>query len=133
MTRYNPFPPALLDTLRSLNFTDTVLDDLISISDFPELAYAVRREDPSTYIIDIDAPGYDREDITLSIDGRDLVVHAKEVKTPNAEFNRPSARVTFSMDEEVEVVSATFSRSVLSVSFRRLLKDGAVPKQIPIN
>lgn len=135
MADYNPFSAALLDALRGFDrtFADRIANDLVSANTYPEIEYATRRIDESTYAVDLDLSGYDRSDVSLSQSAGTLTVTAKAVETVNPEFNKPEASTVFDLEPGVEVVSATFAKSILTVSFKRLVQDTAAPKRIPIN
>lgn len=108
-------------------------------------AYAMRtdvREENGNYLLDVDLPGFDKKDISLSLDDGYLTVsaHTDESKQEKGKDNYirrerrfgSCSRSFYVGDIEEKDVQASYNNGILSISFPKDGKHEKAKKQIEI-
>lgn len=98
-------------------------------------------ETAESFIVEIDLPGFQREDISVSICCNTLVIEGIKREEPRSEnvnyiclercFGRFCKTIEIPPGVDITTAAARYERGVLEVSFRRLT-DKAIIREIPI-
>ncbi|MFP4148769.1 MAG: Hsp20/alpha crystallin family protein [Nitriliruptoraceae bacterium] len=96
------------------------------------LADLVERED--AFIVEVEVPGFDRDELSIELEGRRLLVHAEREEEERAGILRSSTRSSSQLHHEVllpaevdeEGIDASLAKGVLSI---RLPKSEAVGRR----
>ena len=113
--------------------------------------FSPARFDPRIDVVDeedglrltAELPGLDRDDVTLELDGGNLVIHGEKrnehESTENGVYRSERYFGTFRRvlplpaDLDVDGAQATFSKGVLSVRFPKTSSHREAPRQIPVS
>jgi HSP20 family protein len=103
----------------------------------PALADLEEHED--TFLIEVEVPGFDRDDISIEMEGRRLIVHAKREERERRGILRSSTRssgllhheVVLPADVDEEAIEASLARGVLSIRLPKT--EGAGRRRIDIS
>jgi molecular chaperone IbpA len=98
--------------------------------------YNIIKEDEDTYIVEVALAGFDKSDISATVDNGHLVVKGDKEKT-EAEYAHKGIATrsftrSFALGEYMEVTSAKFDNGMLSVTIERIVPEDKQPKQIKI-
>jgi HSP20 family protein len=101
-------------------------------------ALADLEETDDAFVIHVEVPGFDRDDIKIELMGRRLTVHAEREEQPTEGTVRSSTRtrnhlhheVTLPAEADDEHVEASLDQGVLTVRMSK--REGAGRKQIEI-
>lgn len=88
--------------------------------------------DKNGYEIEIPLPGYEKEDLSVSIEGDTLLISAAESETNHRvkSFER-----LYTLPEEIDVESceASMKAGVLTVTFKNMVEEQPIVKKVKIN
>jgi molecular chaperone IbpA len=98
--------------------------------------YNVIKEDDDTYIVELALAGFDKSDISVTVDNGNLIVKG-ETEKKEAEFQHKGIATrsftrSFALGEYMEVTSAEFENGMLSVTVERIVPEEKKPKSIKI-
>ncbi len=101
-------------------------------------ALADLEETDDAFVINVEVPGFDRDDIKIEVMGRRLMVHAEREEEPREGTVRSSTRsrnhlhheVTLPADADDEHIEASLDQGVLTVRMPK--REGAGRKRIEI-
>jgi len=134
------------------NSISGLIDDIMS--DLPQLAKDVFpsfgafvpvniRENESQYTLEVVAPGFDKSDFKVNLEGNLLTISAEvkkelskeEGKTIRSEFVRKNFKRSFTIDEDVDAtgISASYINGVLVLNLPRKADVKESAKEIKIN
>jgi len=99
-------------------------------------------ENANTYQLEVAAPGMDKADFNLKLDGNILTISAEKKqetkdetsKAIRREFNSRSFKRSFTLDEKIEAanIAAKYENGVLKVDLPKKEETKAVAKEITI-
>ena len=109
----------------SILFPNFFLDSLAEGPNYRGQSHVEESKD--AYFIELDAPGFKREDISISVDNRLLAIEGTRKGRTNLSLKR-----VFSLPDDVEVgsIAAQMKDGVLELSLPK--KEQAKPKQVTI-
>ncbi|WP_254837569.1 Hsp20/alpha crystallin family protein [Natronomonas marina] len=87
-------------------------------------------EEDGEFVLSIDAPGFEREDIDLTWDGGVLNVAAEHVDEDRGRKRTYHRRFRFPKDVETDAISASYTNGVLEVTLP--IQEGIEPRGEPI-
>ena len=99
--------------------------------------YNVIKEDDDTYIVEIALAGFDKSDLSVTVDNGNLIVKGEKEKKDDVEFthkgiaNRSFTR-SFALGEFMEITGAEFENGMLSITVERIVPEEKKPKLIKI-
>ena len=99
--------------------------------------YNVIKEDDDTYIVEIALAGFDKSDLSVTVDNGNLIVKGEKEKKDDVEFthkgiaNRSFTR-SFALGEFMEITGAEFENGMLSITVERIVPEEKKPKSIKI-
>lgn len=98
--------------------------------------YNVIQQDEDTYLVEIALAGFDKSDLTVSVDNKNLIVKGEKEKQ-EADFKHKGIATrsftrSFALGEYMEVTGAEFENGMLSVTVERIVPEEKKPKQIKI-
>lgn len=134
-------PTAKLDNFFSDFFPSSVWGD--SQADFNSSPAANVHETPSAYVLEINAPGRNKDDFKVNLD-KDLLTVSYEKKEENKtenektirrEFHYTSFKRSFSLDEKVDAsnIQAKYDNGILKIELPKKPEVQQQPKQIAIS
>lgn len=103
----------------------------------PALADLEERDD--SFVVEVEVPGFDREDIRIELEGRRLIVHAEREEQERRGILRSSTRSSGHLHHEVMLpdevdddhIEASLDRGVLSIRLPKTEQTGR--RQIDIS
>ena len=122
---------------------EQVLEELLSSSTKTEQTYPpynIIRETDDRYTIEVAVAGFDEGDITVTLEGRNLIVTGEQQTKPldtieylhkgisNRDFRR-----SWPLADHVEVLGAQVKNGILSITLERQVPEEDKPKAIAIN
>lgn len=128
---------------RSIGFDR--LNDLFETamkSDAPSYPpYNVEKHGDNDYRIVVAASGFDESELEVNVENRLLTISgAKEQKEEASQVNylhqgiaQRSFKLSFRLDEQIEVQGARFENGLLKVDLLRIVPEAQRPRQIAIN
>lgn len=109
--------------------TPSILRDDFIAPDFRSFTPVNIRETENDYVVDVVAPGFQKEDFKINLDNNTLTVSAeKEVKSENQnekfirkEYKQQSFKRSFTIDENIDVenISAKYVNGVLTLNLAK--------------
>ena len=99
--------------------------------------YNVIKQDEDTYIVEIALAGFDKSDLSVTVDNGNLIVKGEKEKKDDVEFthkgiaNRSFTR-SFALGEFMEITGAEFENGMLSITIERIIPEEKKPKSIKI-
>jgi molecular chaperone IbpA len=98
--------------------------------------YNVIQQDEDTYLVELALAGFDKSDLTVSVDNKNLIVKGEKEKQ-EADFKHKGIATrsftrSFALGEYMEVTGAEFENGMLSVTVERIVPEEKKPKQIKI-
>jgi molecular chaperone IbpA len=98
--------------------------------------YNVIKQDEDTYFVELALAGFDRSDLSVSVDNGNLIVKGEREKD-EAVFQHKGIATrsftrSFALGEYMEVTGAEFENGMLSVTVERIVPEEKKPKQIKI-
>ena len=99
--------------------------------------YNVIKEDEDTYIVELALAGFDRSDLSVTVDNGNLIVKGEKEKKDDVEFTHKGIATrsftrSFALGEFMEVTKAEFENGMLSVTVERIVPEDKKPKSIKI-
>ena len=98
--------------------------------------YEVIKEDEDTYIVEVALAGFDKSDLSITVDNNELKIKGdKEEKETNYTRKGIATRSferSFALGEFMEVTGAEFDNGMLSVKVERIVPEDKKPKTIKI-
>lgn len=98
--------------------------------------YNVIKEDEDTYIVELALAGFDRSDLSVTVDNGNLIVKGekekKEVDFKHKGIATRSFTRSFALGEYMEVTGATLENGMLSITIERIVPEEKKPKSIDI-
>ena len=98
--------------------------------------YNILKEDEDTYIVELALAGFDKADITATVDNGNLIVKGEKDKSDKEYTHKGIATRSFTrsfaLGEYMEVTKAEFENGMLSVTIERIVPEDKQPKQIKI-
>ena len=96
--------------------------------------YNVIKEDEDTYIVEVALAGFDKSDLSITVDNNELKIKGdKEEKETNYTRKGIATRSferSFALGEFMEVTGAEFDNGMLSVKVERIVPEDKKPKTI---
>lgn len=118
------------------NFGKTMREDVLG---FPPVNIT---EKPDYYHLEVAAPGFDKADFNVKLEGNTLTVSVEKQADPKSEtdklirreFSAKSFKRTFTLDEKIDAsnISAKYENGILIVGLPKKEEIKAVTKQINI-
>ena len=99
--------------------------------------YNVIKQDEDTYIVELALAGFDKSDLSVTVDNGNLIVKGEKEKKDDVEFthkgiaNRSFTR-SFALGEFMEITGAEFENGMLSITVERIVPEEKKPKSIKI-
>ena len=99
--------------------------------------YNVIKEDDDTYIVEIALAGFDKSDLSVTVDNGNLIVKGEKEKKDDVEFTHKGIATrsftrSFALGEFMEVTGAEFENGMLSITVERIVPEEKKPKSIKI-
>ena len=99
--------------------------------------YNVIKEDDDTYIVEIALAGFDKSDLSVTVDNGNLIVKGEKEKKDDVEFTHKGIATrsftrSFALGEFMEVTKAEFENGMLSITVERIVPEEKKPKSIKI-
>ena len=99
--------------------------------------YNVIKEDDDTYIVEIALAGFDKSDLSITVDNSNLIVKGEKENKDDVEFTHKGIATrsftrSFALGEFMEVTKAGFENGMLSVTIERIIPEDKKPKTIKI-
>ena len=99
--------------------------------------YNVIKEDDDTYIVEIALAGFDKSDLSITVDNSNLIVKGEKENKDDVEFTHKGIATrsftrSFALGEFMEVTKAGFENGMLSVTVERIVPEEKKPKTIKI-
>jgi len=99
--------------------------------------YNVIKEDEDTYIVELALAGFDRSDLSVTVDNGNLIVKGEKEKKDDVEFTHKGIATrsftrSFALGEFMEVTKAEFENGMLSITVERIVPEEKKPKSIKI-
>ena len=99
--------------------------------------YNVIKEDDDTYIVEIALAGFDKSDLSVTVDNGNLIVKGEKEKKDDVEFAHKGIATrsftrSFALGEFMEVTGAEFENGMLSITVERIVPEEKKPKSIKI-
>ena len=126
------------------SFRDSFFDDFFSFPVFAERKNLMKtdiKEENGNYVLDIDLPGYEKEDIKLSVEDNYLIVEAKKETSESEERENyvrreryvGSATRSFYLENvDFDKIKATYKNGILSLNVPKMEEKEEVKKYITI-
>ena len=99
--------------------------------------YNVIKEDDDTYIVEIALAGFDKSDLSITVDNSNLIVKGEKENKDDVEFTHKGIATrsftrSFALGEFMEVTKAGFENGMLSITVERIVPEEKKPKTIKI-
>lgn len=99
--------------------------------------YNVIKEDDDTYIVEIALAGFDKSDLSVTVDNGNLIVKGEKENKDDVEFTHKGIATrsftrSFALGEFMEITGAEFENGMLSVTVERIVPEEKKPKSIKI-
>lgn len=135
---------SVLHRLRPLSIGfDSLFDHLESVLQFDEAAksyppYNIVKTDDTHFVVEIAVAGFTKEDISVSVDGGKLIVVTQsdtldDRKIIHRGIARRYFKKTFTLADNVEVVSASMADGLLSINVEKVIPEEQQPIEIEIS
>ena len=98
--------------------------------------YNVIKQDEDKYLVELALAGFDKSDLSVSVDNGNLIVKGEREKK-DLEFKHKGIATlsftrSFALGEFMEVVGADFENGMLSITVERIIPEEKKPKSIKI-
>jgi molecular chaperone IbpA len=98
--------------------------------------YNVIKQDEDTYLVELALAGFDKSEISISVDNGNLIVKGEKEKK-EADFQHKGIATrsftrSFALGEYMEVTNAESQNGMLSITVERIVPEEKKPKQITI-
>lgn len=135
---------SVLHRLRPLSIGfDSLFDHLESVLQFDEASksyppYNIVKTDDTHFVVEIAVAGFTKEDISVSVDGGKLIVATQsdtldERKIIHRGIAKRHFKKTFTLADNVEVVSASMADGLLSINVEKVIPEEQQPVEIEIS
>lgn len=135
---------SVLHRLRPLSIGfDSLFDHLESVLQFDEAGksyppYNIVKTDDTHFVVEIAVAGFTKEDISVSVDGGKLIVVTQsdtldDRKIIHRGIARRYFKKTFTLADNVEVVSASMADGLLSINVEKVIPEEQQPIEIEIS
>ena len=99
--------------------------------------YNVIKEDDDTYIVEIALAGFDKSDLSVTVDNGNLIVKGEKENKDDVEFTHKGIATrsftrSFALGEFMEITGAEFENGMLSITVERIVPEEKKPKSIKI-
>ena len=99
--------------------------------------YNVIKEDDDTYIVEIALAGFDKSDLSVTVDNGNLIVKGEKESKDDVKFTHKGIATrsftrSFALGEFMEVTGAEFENGMLSITVERIVPEEKKPKSIKI-
>ena len=135
---------SVLHRLRPLSIGfDSLFDHLESVLQFDEASksyppYNIVKTDDTNFVVEIAVAGFTKEDISVSVDGGKLIVATQsdtldDRKIIHRGIAKRYFKKTFTLADNVEVVSASMADGLLSINVEKVIPEEQQPIEIEIS
>jgi len=135
---------SVLHRLRPLSIGfDSLFDHLESVLQFDEVSksyppYNIVKTDDTHFVVEIAVAGFTKEDISVSVDGGKLIVATQsdtldDRKIIHRGIAKRYFKKTFTLADNVEVVSASMADGLLSINVEKVIPEEQQPVEIEIS
>jgi len=135
---------SVLHRLRPLSIGfDSLFDHLESVLQFDEASksyppYNIVKTDDTHFVVEIAVAGLTKEDISVSVDGGKLIVATQsdtldDRKIIHRGIAKRYFKKTFTLADNVEVVSASMADGLLSINVEKVIPEEQQPIEIEIS
>ena len=135
---------SVLHRLRPLSIGfDSLFDHLESVLQFDEASksypqYNIVKTDDTHFVVEIAVAGFTKEDISVSVDGGKLIVATQsdtldDRKIIHRGIAKRYFKKTFTLADNVEVVSASMADGLLSINVEKVIPEEQQPIEIEIS
>lgn len=123
---------------------DSLFDHLESVLQYEEPykswpPYNIVKTDDTHFVVEIAVAGFTKEDISVSVDGGKLIVATQsdsdthdDRKLVHRGIAKRRFRKTFTLADNVEVVSASMADGLLSITVEKVIPESQQPLEIEI-
>jgi molecular chaperone IbpA len=98
--------------------------------------YNVIKKDEDTYLVELALAGFDKSDLSVSVDNGNLIVKGekekKEVDFQHKGIATRSFTRSFALGEYMEITGAELENGMLSITVERIIPEEKKPKSIKI-
>lgn len=98
--------------------------------------YNVIKQDEDTYVVEVALAGFDKSDLSVTVDNGNLIVKGdrekEEIEFQHKGIATRSFVRSFALGEYMEVTGADFENGMLSVTIERIIPEEKKPKTIKI-
>ena len=99
--------------------------------------YNVIKEDDDTYIVELALAGFDKSDLSVTVDNGNLIVKGEKENKDDVEFTHKGIATrsftrSFALGEFMEITGAEFENGMLSITVERIVPEEKKPKTIKI-
>ena len=135
---------SVLHRLRPLSIGfDSLFDHLESVLQFDEASksyppYNIVKTDDTHFVVEIAVAGFTKEDISVLVDGGKLIVATQsdtldDRKIIHRGIAKRYFKKTFTLADNVEVVSASMADGLLSINVEKVIPEEQQPIEIEIS
>ena len=113
----------------------TTWTNVTSQNNYPP--YNVIKQDEDTYMVELALAGFDKSDLSISVDNGNLIVKGDKESKDDVTFTHKGIATrsftrSFALGEYMEVTDAEFENGMLSITIERIIPEEKKPKQIKI-
>ena len=99
--------------------------------------YNVIKQDEDMYIVELALAGFDKSDLSITVDNGNLIVKGEKENKDDVEFTHKGIATrsftrSFALGEYMEVTGAEFENGMLSITIERIVPEEKKPKNIKI-
>lgn len=116
--RYSSFDVALEDTTRWIEDVIDEMDSLFKCAESPvKNRYWAINKDQGTYTLDVELPGYDKADVSLSLYNSSINVDAKNAK------RKTKFQIGLPIDSDHDSLQATLVNGIITLTIHKKSKE----------